>query len=88
MAVYIDDYNADFRNMVMCHMIADTREELLHMCDRIGVKRKWIQKPGTCYEHFDVCLSKRKLAVSAGALELSPRDLVKRMLAKKEQQNV
>lgn len=83
MPVYVDDYGAPFRNMVMCHMIADTREELLEMADKIGVQRKWIQKPGTCYEHFDICKSKRALAVAAGAIELSPKDLVMRMRAKR-----
>lgn len=84
MAVYIDDYNAPFQSMIMCHMIADTREELLAMVDRIGVKRKWIQKMGTCYEHFDICLSKKKLAIKYGAIELNPKDLVQKMLDKKK----
>ena len=85
MAVYVDNWSAPFGRMMMCHMIADTTEELLVMCDRIGVQRKWIQKPGTHWEHFDVCLSKRKAAIAAGAIELSPKDLVRRMVAKKEQ---
>jgi hypothetical protein len=83
MSVYIDNFEAPFRSMIMCHMIADTHEELLSMCDRIGVKRKWIQKEGTCYEHFDICLSKKKLAIMAGAIEISSKDLVRKMLAKK-----
>ena len=85
MSVYVDDWGADFRGMIMCHMIADSREELLKMVDKIGVQRKWIQKAGTYAEHFDICLSKRKLAVKAGAVELTPKDLVRRMLAKKGQ---
>lgn len=82
MAVYIDNYGAAFQGMTMCHMIADTKDELLSMVDRIGVQRKWIQKEGTKYEHFDFCLSKRKLAVANGAIELSAKDLVRRMRAK------
>lgn len=85
MPVYVDNFNAPFRNMVMCHLIADSREELLSMVDQIGVKRKWIQKIGTHWEHFDVCLSKRAKAVALGAIELSPKDLVRRMLDKKDQ---
>lgn len=54
----------------MCHMIADTTEELLQMADNIGVKRKWIQYPGTCNEHFDICFSKRQKAVRLGAQEI------------------
>lgn len=61
--------------MLMCHMVADTREELLAMADRIGVARKWIQSPGTPREHFDICKSKRILAVAAGAKECGWREL-------------
>lgn len=73
--VYIDNYNAPFRRMLMCHMIADTTEELLQMVDKIGVSRKWIQYPGTGHEHFDICLSKKKLALQHGAKEISAREL-------------
>ena len=58
----------------MCHMLADTTEELLEMADRIGVARKWIQNAGTHSEHFDISLSKRKLAVAAGAKEITMRE--------------
>lgn len=83
MAVYIDKYRAALGRMVMCHMIADTTAELMAMVDKIGIQRKWVQKPGTCYEHFDVCLSKRRYAIAAGAIELSAKDLVRRMIARK-----
>lgn len=82
MSVYVDDMRAPFRGMLMCHMIADTSEELLQMVDRISVKRKWIQYAGTPKEHFDICWTKRKLAVSAGALEVTRRELVQRQLQK------
>lgn len=75
MAVYVDGMQAPLGRMKMCHMMADTTEELLAMADRIGVARKWIQKPGTSYEHFDIAMSKRRLAVAAGALEVTRRDL-------------
>lgn len=75
MSVYVDDMKAGFGNMVMCHMVADTSAELLEMADRIGVKRKWIQREGTPNEHFDTCLSKRRLAVKHGAKQLTQRQL-------------
>lgn len=75
MAVYVDDMQAAFGRMKMCHMIADTTEELLVMADRIGVARKWLQKRGTYHEHFDIALSKRALAVKAGAIEITRRKL-------------
>jgi hypothetical protein len=63
--------------MVMCHMWADTREELFAMADRIGVARRWFQRPpGTglpgmdaSWEHFDIAQSKRAIAVRLGAIE-------------------
>lgn len=42
--VYIDDMNAPYRGMIMCHMIADSTEELLDMVETIGVNIKWIQR--------------------------------------------
>jgi hypothetical protein len=61
---------APFGRMVMCHMLADTTEELVAMADKIGVDRKWIQKAGSSHEHFDIAMSKRALAVAAGAVEI------------------
>jgi len=57
--------------MVMCHMIADTTEELLAMADRIGVQRRWLQYPGTDREHFDISLSKKELAIKFGAIPIT-----------------
>lgn len=82
MSVYVDDMRAPYKSMLMCHMIADTAEELLAMADRIGVRRKWIQYPATPKEHFDICLAKRELAVKAGALEVTARELFQRQLRK------
>lgn len=73
MAVYVDDMNAPFKSMIMCHMMADTKEELLQMVDKIGVKRKWIQHEDTYSEHFDICLSKKALAIQHGAKQVTWR---------------
>lgn len=77
MAVYVDDmhqYEAgQYRRMKMSHMIADTDEELHAMADRIGVQRKWFQHPGSPQRHYDIALSKRALAVAAGAIEITWR---------------
>ena len=82
MAVYIDNYNAPYRGMLMCHMIADTTEELLDMVDKIGVQRKWIQDKGTYNEHFDICTTKKAKALKLGATAVSFMTLG-RMLAKR-----
>lgn len=73
--VFVDNMQAGFGRMKMCHMIADTTEELLQMADQIGVQRKWIQGHGTYSEHFDICLSKRAKAVAAGAKEITMVEL-------------
>lgn len=72
MTVYIDDMEIPFRNMIMCHMIADTERELHEMADKIGLKRSWYQD-----DHYDVSLSKKKLALQRGAKEILWRDLHK-----------
>jgi len=74
MPVYVDNFPGRFGRMNMCHMIADTTEELLNMVDKIGVQRKWIQEPGTYNEHFDICLSKKKKAIDFGAIQIGFRD--------------
>ncbi|MEH6483084.1 MULTISPECIES: DUF4031 domain-containing protein [Pseudomonas] len=80
MSVYVDDMNAKFGRMTMCHMFADSTGELLSMADKIGVQRKWLQHPGTIREHFDICLSKRAKAVQCGAYEIAyPCDVMKLM---------
>ncbi|WP_176083885.1 DUF4031 domain-containing protein [Martelella sp. HB161492] len=73
MAVYVDDMQAPFRGMRMCHMLADTSEELHAMADMIGIERRWVQYPGTAKEHYDVPLPRRQLAVAAGAVEVTWR---------------
>jgi hypothetical protein len=84
MAVYVDSMFAPYRGMKMCHMVADSRQELLDMVDKIGVDRKWIQNKGTPREHFDIAASKRKLAVSFGAVEVTRRELGQILRKKRE----
>jgi hypothetical protein len=74
-SVYVDDMRAPFGRMIMCHMMADSREELDAMADAIGVARKWIQKPGTVGEHYDIALSMRAKAVRLGANEITLREM-------------
>jgi hypothetical protein len=84
MAVYVDDMEAPFGRLIMCHMIADTTQELLAMATKIGVRSKWIQKAGDAREHFDICKSKRVLAVTNGAIEITMRDLALKTRVKRE----
>lgn len=73
MTVFVDDMKAKFGNMVMCHMLADSDEELHAMAVKIGVQRKWHQAPPKHDSHYDIFLSKRALAVKAGAVEITRR---------------
>lgn len=78
MTVYVDKARNNYQNMIMCHMIADTIEELHAMADTIGVQRRWFQdKPSA--QHYDIALSKRHLAIKNGAVELDRRQFVEVM---------
>ena len=68
MPVYVDNMRAPYGRLIMCHMLGDTDDELHAMADLIGVARKWHQG-----DHYDICLSKRAKAVTAGAVEITMR---------------
>ncbi|OQB12813.1 MAG: hypothetical protein BWY15_02107 [Firmicutes bacterium ADurb.Bin193] len=82
MAVYVDDIYkhpiGQYGRMKMSHLIADTREELLAMVDKIGVQRKWIQSFDSPREHFDIAMAKRELAIKHVAIEISYRDMAEK----------
>lgn len=84
MAVYVDNMRVRVRGMVMCHMLADSTEELLAMADRIGVDRRHLQDAGTYREHFDICLTKRAAALEAGALGLSMSEVGRMLWERRE----
>ena len=67
--VYIDNFFAQYGRMKMCHMIADSEEELHQFAVKIGLKRKWFQN--TNNPHYDVSISYRKKAVAYGAAEVT-----------------
>lgn len=70
MTVYVDRARNGFGRMLMCHMIADTPDELHAMADRIGVARRWFQQPPKAsFWHYDIAQTKRAMAVAAGAVD-------------------
>lgn len=82
MAVYVDAAANGYGRMKMCHMLADTRAELDAMADRIGVSRKHYQHPmdpKVSFPHYDICKSKRALAIKAGAVEVDRRQIAQHM---------
>lgn len=82
MTVYVDDMYkypmGRFHRMKMSHLIADTENELHVMACKIGVSRKWYQG-----DHYDICLSKRQLAVEAGAKEITMQELAQMVMKRR-----
>lgn len=78
MSVYVDSMRAPYRRMIMCHMLADTASELHAMADKLGVARKWFQAFAST-PHYDICLSKRHLALAHGAIALDRDQLVAKL---------
>lgn len=76
MSVYVDKDKNKYGRMLMSHMCADTIDELHEMAERIGVARKWLQNSSR-HPHYDICQSKRKLAIEYGAIEVSAREMIK-----------
>jgi hypothetical protein len=69
MTVYVDDVRLPFGRMIMCHMWADSLDELLAMADRIGVARRWLQQPPKAsWVHFDISIGMKAKAIAEGAV--------------------
>lgn len=83
MTVFVDDMYrypmGRFGRMKMSHMIADTEDELHLMASTIGVARRWYQG-----NHYDISISKRELALRAGAIPITLRELAKKAKRKRE----
>ncbi len=68
MTVYVDTARHPFRGYVMCHMVADSLEELHDMAAQIGMERRWFQAPPKAsHPHYDIPEHKRARAISLGA---------------------
>lgn len=78
--VYVDHARHPFGRMVMCHLFSPDPDALHDMADRIRVQRKWFQDPYTMpkvsWPHYDICLSKRGLALTCGAVEVDRNQFV------------
>lgn len=67
MSVYVDAVRHGYGRMVMCHMWADTPEELHAMADAIGIQRRWFQTPPKAsWDHYDISLGKKAQAIARG----------------------
>lgn len=69
MTVYVDDVRLRFGRMIMCHMWADTEEELHAFANRLGLRRSWFQEPPKAsWKHYDISLGVKMEALAAGAV--------------------
>ena len=74
MAVYVDALwecgpVPTFPYKYGCHLMADTRAELLAFAARLGLKLTWLH-----HTHFDITPPKRALAKRLGALDMPGSD--------------
>lgn len=79
--VYVGTIEWPFRRMIMFHMATDGPIEELHqMADKIGIRRAWFQNKGgdRPTPHYDICKSKKKLAIKYGAVEVNDRELIRK----------
>lgn len=86
MSVYVDNASNHYKRMKMCHMIADTLEELHEMARKIGMKKEWFQDD-IDHPHYDLSLSRRALAVQYGAIEVSSRELIQIIREQRKDRN-
>lgn len=81
MAIIVDEARYPFRGQMYCHMMSDLPNrnealaELHRMADALGLKRAWFQNHPT-HPHYDIAPSKRALAITKGAKEVTSRDMV------------
>jgi hypothetical protein len=78
MACYVDTVrsypNAGLRFTEFCHLLADTRQELHVMADRIGMPRRFFQDHPWRW-HYDLPEHLRMQAVELGAIEVTMHDV-------------
>lgn len=74
-------------NSRWCHLFSDRIDtaELHEFASRIGLKRSWFQpgkqlgrpsEPNPVHDHYDVTISKRKVAISVGAVSVNMEEAV------------
>ena len=69
--IYVDAPKYPFKRFVMCHLMADSLDELHAFAERLSLSKEWFQD-----DHYDISKSKRTQAIKMGALTVSSRYLV------------
>lgn len=92
MSIYVDELRAwtsaptgKWRYGDSCHMVADSLDELHEFAQKIGLRRDWFQRStGAGWPHYDLTKGRREVALKAGAIELTCRQLVEKLREKRE----
>ena len=74
MTIYVDDARNLYGRMVTSHMMSDSLDDLHEMADVVGLRRKWFQDGRL--PHYDLCQSKKQLAINYGAVEVPTKELI------------
>lgn len=76
--VYVDEAIFPFRKGNWCHMWCADVETLHHFASSIGLKRAWFQDRDG-FQHYDLSPTRRVMAINAGAVEITCREMVKKV---------
>lgn len=80
MTIYVDEAIWPYGRMMMCHMMpgsVDQLDELHAMADKLGISRRHFQGSDKAKTpHYDICKSKRMLALKLGAVRIDRRAAV------------
>ena len=77
MAILVDPATWPARDRLWCHLVSDDSFEELHAFARLhGIPERGFHR-----DHYDVPASHRDAVVEAGAVEVSSRELVRRITA-------
>ena len=80
MSVYVDPMatalmNPNWRWPKACHLYADTLQELHDFAVGIGLNRSWFQERPSL-PHYDLTARMRRIAIRAGAIQHSARQML------------
>ena len=73
MTVYVNKLRTRYGGLTLCHLLADSVEELHAAAKKLGVEPQLFQKDGM--PHYDLSLKKRDLAIKAGAKVIDREEL-------------
>lgn len=75
MAILVDECRWPWRERLWCHLVSDhSLEELHEFAERLGIPRRAFQG-----DHYDLHELGRSVAVAAGAIEVTSRELLQRL---------